>query len=345
MHKLLLPLLLVAGSATLSFGQSTLTAANFNPVAGDAPFIIKVCDTTGVTPGASGAHTTWNFTSTLHATSTDTGRAVPCTAAAVSCSSFPGSTLALKGPGYLNVTNYVAAGSTKLSQVGYWSAADTNLVMTDPMDQIRYPFTYGTSFVDTFSGMLTLSVAHAHHNGTISVTCDGFGTLMLPGRTDTGVLRVHSSQLFIDSTSLFGSPVLTSYTIESYDWYKAGYHSVLLTQQTVTQVGASSPTFRFVAYAAAQLTGVEDVANNIHSLELYPNPVQNELNIRFTATTGEQVRVSLYDMMGREVAVVADQYATGDQRLSYNTGSLPRGLYLLKVSSASQTTSRKIELQ
>ena len=61
---------------------------------------------------------------------------------------------------------------------------------TDPKDMIRYPFNYANSFVDTYSGDQTIAnVAHTF-SGTRTVTYDGWGTVMVPWGTVSGVLRL-----------------------------------------------------------------------------------------------------------------------------------------------------------
>lgn len=346
LKEILLPILFLTVSGA-SFAQSTLTGANLNPQIGDA-FAMKICDTTGILPGASGPSVTWNFatgSNALTVTKLDTGRAVSCSSTPY-FSSFPSATIALKGPStFGDATNYLVANSTKLAQNGYYAAPDTNLILSDVADQLRYPFTYGDGFTDTYSGILTLGPLAAHHNGTITVTCDGWGTLQLPGRTDNNVLRVKTTQLFVDSTNIFGSPVLKTYNILSYDWYKPDYHSALLTIQTVTEVGAPNPSFKFIAFAAQQISAVPNIASAVNNVALFPNPTTDNVTISFALATSQQVRISLHDITGREVALIADKHAIGKQNINYNTGQLAKGLYLVNINTGSETITRKLSVQ
>ncbi len=344
MFKKLLPSLILIGSTITSYAQSTLTAANFNPQIGDA-FAIVNCDTAGVTPGGSGPGQNWDFTTALVTTSLDTGNAVPCLSTP-HCAMFPGTTLAVKSP-QSDLIQYIKADSSRLSQVGYYQAADTNLVLsTDPMDEIRYPFTYLDSFTDSYSGTLTFSLATANEIGSVHVICDAYGTLHLPGGvTFTNALRVNSTQVFTDSTDLFGTPTIDTFNINTYTWYVANYHSALLTISYVTQVGAASSSYKLVSYAPYQVqaAGVPLVNGSTSSLTVYPNPVQDELNIDYDGKNNKNVRITLMDVLGRQVAVIADGQI--NQHLTYNTAGLAKGVYVLHLQSGDESITRKIEVE
>lgn len=340
MLKALLPALLLSGLAATSLAQPTLTASGVSPMVGDK-FTINVCDPTGVVQGPSGANQTWTFTS-LTTTQTDTGRVTSCVTSTPNCSSFPGSTMVLTGPGITHGKTYITTTSAKRSQIGYYAAADTQLVLSDPMDELHYPFNYGDTYDDPFAGTFTFGPINAHHSGNIHVVADAWGKLILPTRTDDNTMRVYSYQQFKDSAYIFG-PIVQVYDVKTYAWYKDGYHSALLTITSVTSVPAGTFAQNFVAYAPTYIADVEAVAK-VSLFDLYPNPASDALNVRFSATGNEQVTVSLIDMLGRTELIAAGEYS-GMQDISYNTSSLPRGIYIVRLQAGSETMTKKIELQ
>ena len=342
MYKKILSTLLLAGCSINVMAQATLTAANFNPQIGDA-FVNHICDTTGVNQGASGANITWNF-STLSITSTDTGGAVACSATAA-CSDYSGSSYAITSDATDLVTYYSASAGNQ-SLKGYYASADSNVIYSTPVQQFVYPFTYGTNFSAPYAGVITYGPFSFHEAGNVTVDCDGYGTLMLPfGVSEDSVLRVHSSQTFKDSASIFGIDTVATFTIQTYSWYKANYHSPLLAIATITQVGGTYSN-KAVSYAPVQ-SGVaaapliQSISSTLHT---YPNPVVNELNISFYCAASQYERISLLDVTGRETAVIADKYMTGSQNITYGTASLPKGIYLLRLQSATETVTRKVEI-
>ncbi len=99
-------------------------------------------------------------------------------------------------------------------------------------------------------------------------------------------------------------------------------------------------------YTNSTATGVTELSGLESSLKLYPNPVMDELTISFTVSDKQHIFISLADMMGREIAVIANgAYAMGAQTLSFGTSSLSRGLYLLRVQTDDETITRKVILQ
>ena len=338
MFKNLSIALLISCCSLVTFAQPTLTAANFNPVIGDA-FGNIICDTTGITAGSGGAAVTWNF-SALISTSVDTGAVTAC-ASTPHCSLFPGSTYAIISQA-THLIPYYIAGAAALSQNGYYIASDTNAVYSDPIDQFHYPFTMGTTFSDPYAGILTLGSITAQETGTITVTCDGYGTLELPGSIDSNALRVHTVQLFTDSASLFGFPTVQTFQLETYSWYKTDYHSPLMTILNTTQVGGSY-TNKAVSYSPRQVsTSATTLSGTGPALLLYPTPATNELNVQYYCPTNQRVRITLCDVTGRQVALIADRLMYGTNTITCNTTMLPKGLYLLHLQAGTETITRKV---
>jgi hypothetical protein len=358
MNKTLLPALFSLLTASAAFGQApTLTAANINPVLNDS-FLSVICDTAGITAGPVGASQTWDFSLTLHASTTvlpntGMGHVVSAASTGTAAALFPSSTHAvitpatsLLPPPDTLITNYYIEGATVTSQAGTFLDITNNAVYSNPMDVLHFPFTFSSTFTDSYSGAITYMGTTAAESGSVTVTADGWGTLKLPGPiTYSGVLRVHSYQIFGDSANIFGSPVITTDTLETYTWYKPGYHSPVLTIATTKGPYINQ---KAVSYASVQIANHENVPdiNSIDaSLAICPNPASNALNISFNTPTSQLVYISLYDMAGQEVAVLANKTFQGKQNLSFNTDAFPRGLYVVHLQSGNGSVTRKIELQ
>lgn len=66
----------------------------------------------------------------------------------------------------------------------------------------------------------------------------------------------------------------------------------------------------------------------------YPNPFHREATISFTLAQSAHVRLVAYDVLGREVAVLADtQLPAGAHMKKLDAGSLSEGLYLLRLEA------------
>ena len=65
-----------------------------------------------------------------------------------------------------------------------------------------------------------------------------------------------------------------------------------------------------------------------------PNPTRGRARLGFSLETPAAVRLALYDVLGREVAVVADgAYGAGVHEARLDTAGLPAGLYLYRLTA------------
>jgi len=76
---------------------------------------------------------------------------------------------------------------------------------------------------------------------------------------------------------------------------------------------------------------------------VYPNPVRDVINIRFSPEkTGHEI-IALYDLQGREVATLLDGIVTaGDNSVTAELGGLKDGLYMLRVDEGKRHYFEKI---
>ena len=74
-----------------------------------------------------------------------------------------------------------------------------------------------------------------------------------------------------------------------------------------------------------------------------PNPVASSARVRFTLAAAGPARVSVTDMLGREVAVLADGAQTaGSHELAWSTRSVAPGVYVVRVQAAGAALTRTV---
>ena len=88
--------------------------------------------------------------------------------------------------------------------------------------------------------------------------------------------------------------------------------------------------------AAAQTVGPADLA-----VSAWPNPSAGRATVRFGLAEGGAVRVAVYDVLGREVAVVAER-AFGPGRHEVSVGGLPAGAYVVRVTSGGEARTARM---
>jgi hypothetical protein len=81
------------------------------------------------------------------------------------------------------------------------------------------------------------------------------------------------------------------------------------------------------------------------SMTIHPNPFNSSTQIEFTLPTTQRVSLRLYDVLGREVAVMMNEIQTaGRHRLTFDASGLPSGVYLCRLEAGEMMQTRKIVL-
>lgn len=355
MYKKLLSALFLMGSASAAFAQTapTLTAANFNPVAGNK-FLIHESSST-FAPGATGANVVWDFTA-INTTAVDTGLIKACSDASItpSCATFlPLGTpnLVQTVPAPIKVKDYLFAGTDSMAQWGYYQSADTFLKLTDPMVTMKYPFTYMTTFTDSFKGSYQFgtTLPLLSERGQITVNCDAWGVLKLPGgRIDTA-LRVHMHEIHRDSAHIVLGPFTTdtvvTMDIDQYVWYKPGYHTALLLYTTATLSTSTTPLYTLLAYAPKDITAVNDVTAQATSIELFPNPSNGIVNIKWSEMELGNAEVAVTDITGRVVHKASMNISSKAGQAQIALPEATSGIYFVSVKSGDINFNGKISIE
>jgi hypothetical protein len=74
----------------------------------------------------------------------------------------------------------------------------------------------------------------------------------------------------------------------------------------------------------------------------YPNPFNPATTITFALPEASTVRLTVYDLIGREVAaLVNDQLAPGYYRCTWNASRMPSGVYLYRMVSLSSSAEKQ----
>lgn len=79
------------------------------------------------------------------------------------------------------------------------------------------------------------------------------------------------------------------------------------------------------------------------ALSAYPNPSSSQVTVTLTTPTAGRVRVAVYDVLGREVAVAHDgPVSSGASRFSVSVGGLSPGAYVVRAEGAGGVAVRSL---
>ncbi|MGP8217308.1 MAG: T9SS type A sorting domain-containing protein [Bacteroidia bacterium] len=88
----------------------------------------------------------------------------------------------------------------------------------------------------------------------------------------------------------------------------------------------------------ALIQGVEQIASPAPAISVYPNPAGQNLNIKFNVAKAAIARVSIVDVMGRELYSMDNVRCTVyNAPFTINTGNLSQGVYFVKVTTNSSS--------
>jgi hypothetical protein len=77
----------------------------------------------------------------------------------------------------------------------------------------------------------------------------------------------------------------------------------------------------------------------------YPNPFNPSTTIEFAVPKQTRVKLTVFDVLGREISVLAnDVYSAGNYKATFNGSNLPSGVYLYRLETGSYSQTRKFIL-
>ncbi|MFI5149815.1 MAG: T9SS type A sorting domain-containing protein [Bacteroidia bacterium] len=321
-----------------AFSQITLTSANA-PSAGVTRAYVKI-DSTGITPGASGASGTWDYSGSVIDTNHISTSFVASGITAYA-SSFPGCTVAVaSGSGFV----YYGVSSSSYNLLG--SKTPTGGVLYSDNEQLlTFPFTYTNSFSDNFRGHTVGAGLPDSIIGSNSVTADAWGTLKVPGGTTyTNALRVKETETYVDSVL---GIVGFHYTYTTYYWYVSTQSAPVFYLQYFSTYPSNNPSAvnknktAWLTYTPS--AGIEEHVSSIQA-HLFPNPATNgETFLELELKKEGRTSISVTDIQGKEVvAIDKGILPAGKHGVELVKGTLVRGMYLVIILSGNERYFQKL---
>jgi hypothetical protein len=77
----------------------------------------------------------------------------------------------------------------------------------------------------------------------------------------------------------------------------------------------------------------------------YPNPFNPTTAIRFTLDAGRQTRLAVYDVLGRQIAVLVDgPMPAGEHKATFDASTLTSGVYIVRLEAGGMSMTRRVTL-
>ena len=315
-------LFLLLMTSGLISAQTTITKAFNDPVTGETANYLSVTGTPD--NSATGSGVTFNNASLVLGSASLTSYSVPTS---TEITTFPNSTLKMAGSGN---TVYYKQSASKLEITGLVTGGATLNLSANNGTFISYPAAFGYAETDQAQGTFSSTAASGLCKGTINLSADASGTLILGSLTYTNVLRIKSVQNFNlyspnDTTFFFpiGSIVNTSYS-----YYNSTYKFPLFTTiQTVVNIPLAGINNQTTDAAQALNTlnlATKDQVYQKDKLKVYPNPAQEFIELK--GQTNSYTTAKIYTLDGR--LVKTSEIKSGKVQVS----DLPSASYFIEVS-------------
>jgi len=184
-----------------------------------------------------------------------------------------------------------------------------------------------------------------------AVTGNNFFDSYLAVSTDHGA----TWQTPIQLTNLTGQGILADYRWASISPNNAPNMAIITCQRDTvpgSNVNSAPPSIcrdMFIKVVNPIVIGIHNIGSEVpKSFALqqnYPNPFNPSTKIRFELPASGFVSIKLYDVLGREVAVLVNENLTaGVKEVDYNAVNLPSGVYFYTIKTGSFVDTKKMVL-
>ena len=219
-----------------------------------------------------------------------------------------------------------------------------NTTITHRMNlQMMLPFTYGKSFASRDS----TPIGPGSHIIQSSIdVCDAFGTIVMPAGTFQAVRK---NQTVINRT-FFGSVQVSVDTFVQFSFMtKEGYFADIV-PKAKNIIGGTIP-IASISYSTVITTpvGIKAQGATLPSEPFlgqnYPNPFNPTTAISYQLSSTAPVTLKVYDVLGKEVATLAEGVQSAGVHKTRFDGSLLRsGVYFYRIQAGSFSDTKKLIL-
>jgi hypothetical protein len=118
--------------------------------------------------------------------------------------------------------------------------------------------------------------------------------------------------------------------------------------ETPQVLAANDPRFTLIVDPLGTTSTKDDGRGTMDEFALhqnYPNPFNPSTQIRFTLQSSDVARLTVYDLLGREVAVLVNgTMPAGSHSITFDASNLTSGVYIYKLEAGGQVMTKRMTL-
>ncbi len=270
--------------------QTTITTTT--QIGYTAPLIIASASTAASVPiNTSGAAVTWNCANLQQETGTPIiNYTVSSPAGTTYANDYPKANWYFTDPALTAVFghHYYSLTTDSLVLWGEHTTGKSYEIYDDPQIDLKLPFSYSNVYANSYSktSYNANGSVSSSQTGTVTLTYDGYGTLILPNGTFTNVARIKKER-----TNSLG-PTTVSYT-----WYSIATGAQLMNYETNGGLQ--------VVYNNVASTNINNLQNNNYTVQLFPNPFYDYATLKVRGNnTVNNGKVVIFNILGQPVKTV-----------------------------------------
>ena len=339
--------LLIIGILFLVFNlnaQITLTSSTCTPQPDDEVVEIEVSDSI-FDINLAGPNVTWDFSSAVGVTKSFDYIAVneaSDTSSYLYADVVEDRSFVIGTVQFLN-ERYFSTSETEIAELGRIGPGYQSFY-TDKREIMKFPITYNDVFSETFSGTATETTNFPFEaeftysiSGTISISADGYGTLMLPDTTVNDVLFIRTIYEYTDSSA--GEYHEITDTI-SY-WYDTIQSSPLVTSY-ISYINGNEDlraTYLIKEFEVYNNNQVSTADLELNTLSVYPNPANDFVIVENIEDNSQPI--DIYDLRGVRVKTAFSI----DGKAKIDIANLSSGVYFIKYIKDSHLYTEKLVVE
>lgn len=198
---------------------------------------------------------------------------------------------------------------------------------TDTYKQLKFPFAFNDAYSDTF---VAVSNTGGYRAGSVTVSGDGYGTLLVPGQNFNDVLRIKRVSDYYDTVS--GNP---RHSVETfYEYYKPGIpHYILLHGFYTITTGTNNPVSGSQLFynSAALLTSWQQSDSHKSGYIILQN--QGKAFLQTQSSKAFETELQIFNMQGQLMWQEQFNVSTLKESKRLDYPSLSAGLYLIQFKN------------
>jgi len=238
----------------------------------------------------------------------------------------------------LNSVVYTASGTYKQNLSNHLGCDSTITLHLTIADSSSSSITETACNKDTINSVVYTNSGTYTQNLSNHVGCDSNITLHLTINQSPSISISGTHTIMAGSSDLLTAIGATSYTWSNGSTYDTTtVHPISDVTYTVTgTTNGCSDTVTFKITVTP--TGINNIANALNNVNIYPNPTNNILNIQMPQPIDGTLSIS--NVLGQQV--YEGKMASSNSLTQVSMGNLPQGIYLLKIETSNQTVIKRI---